>query len=581
TTMPAGLTVEFTYDGNAWAPTNVGTYAVTGTVNDANYAGTAADSLVVSEGTATVFLQDLSQTYDGTARTVTATTMPAGLTVEFTYDGNTWAPTNAGSYAVTGTVNDANYQGSAAATLAVGKAAATVYLDGLSQTYDGTARTITATTMPAGLAVEFTYDGNAWAPTNAGSYAVTGTVNDANWQGSATDTLVVAKADQIIADFLPADGSTFVETNTVELSATASSGLEVTFAVLSGPGAIQDGTNLTFTGLGQVSLAARQQGDDNWNAASEVVHACTALGIFTITVESAHGTATPAAGAHEWVEGTVFTNQIETPDTQGSTQYVCNGWMATENLDPVGGVGTQALVTVNGDGTLTWLWTTNYRLATASAGNGSVQPESAWLAAGVATQVLAEADEYFVFANWTGDASGSNNPLALTMDAAKSVTANFAALYTTNRPTPLWWLAGHGITDDFEAAVNGDPDEDGIPTGDEWVMDTDPTNGASFLAFDAVWPLYGSNCWAVVWTNDEPPYDVVTNQECEIIGHVYQWRTSTGRVYGVQGAAGMHAPWLDLDGMTNLMPQGPELTVTNPATDPERMRHYRVRVRLP
>ena len=73
----------------------------------------------------------------------------------------------------------------------------------------------------------------------------------------------------------------------------------------------------------------------------------------------------------------------------------------------------------------------------------------------------------------------------------------------------------------------------------------------------------------------------MTNQECEIIGHVYRWRTSTGRVYGVQGAAGMRAPWLDLDGMTNLMPQGPELSVSNPATDPERMRHYRVRVRLP
>lgn len=146
--------------------------------------------------------------------------------------------------------------------------------------------------------------------------------------------------------------------------------------------------------------------------------------------------------------------------------------------------------------------------------------------------------------------------------------------------TPLWWLAGHGITGDFEEAVNGDPDQDGIPTGDEWVMDTDPTNGASFLAFDAVWPLYG-NCWDVVSTNKEPPYEVVTNQECELIGHVFQWRTSTGRVYGVQGAAGMHAPWLDLDGMTNLQSPDAELSVTNLATDPERMRHYRVRVRLP
>ncbi len=63
----------------------------------------------------------------------------------------------------------------------------------------------------------------------------------------------------------------------------------------------------------------------------------------------------------------------------------------------------------------------------------------------------------------------------------------------------------------LEAAVDGDPDEDSVPTGDEWVMDTDPTNGASFLAFDAVLLLYGSNCWDVVWTNEEPPYEIVTN----------------------------------------------------------------------
>ena len=73
----------------------------------------------------------------------------------------------------------------------VGKATAQVYLMDLVQTYNGAARTVTATTMPAGLTVELTYDGNAWAPTNAGSYAVVGTVNDANWEGTANDTLLI------------------------------------------------------------------------------------------------------------------------------------------------------------------------------------------------------------------------------------------------------------------------------------------------------------------------------------------------------------------------------------------------------
>jgi hypothetical protein len=85
----------------------------------------------VTKAAATVFLANLEQVYDGTARTVTATTMPAGLTVEFTYDGGASAPTAVGSYAVTGTVASAMYQGFATGTLAVAKRMATVSLGSL------------------------------------------------------------------------------------------------------------------------------------------------------------------------------------------------------------------------------------------------------------------------------------------------------------------------------------------------------------------------------------------------------------------------------------------------------------------
>jgi hypothetical protein len=68
---------------------------------------------------------------------------------------------------------------------------ATVTLGNLNQVYDGTARSVTATTTPPGLAVSLTYNGSASAPTNAGSYEVIGTVADANYAGSATNTLVI------------------------------------------------------------------------------------------------------------------------------------------------------------------------------------------------------------------------------------------------------------------------------------------------------------------------------------------------------------------------------------------------------
>jgi hypothetical protein len=65
--------------------------------------------------------------------------------------------------------------------LVIGKAAASVTLGELAATYDGSAKTASATTTPEGLAVSLTYNSSAPAPTAAGSYAVIATVNDANY----------------------------------------------------------------------------------------------------------------------------------------------------------------------------------------------------------------------------------------------------------------------------------------------------------------------------------------------------------------------------------------------------------------
>jgi hypothetical protein len=72
-----------------------------------------------------------------------------------------------------------------------GKSPATVTLGNLSQMYDGTAKTAKATTTPAGLTVDVTYNGSADAPMDAGSYTVIGTVNNPYYEGRATNTLVI------------------------------------------------------------------------------------------------------------------------------------------------------------------------------------------------------------------------------------------------------------------------------------------------------------------------------------------------------------------------------------------------------
>jgi hypothetical protein len=217
-TMPTGLTVNLTYDGLANAPTNVGSYTVIGTINDANYQGSATNTLVIAKATGTVNLGSLSQTYAGTARAATASTTPTGLTVNLTYNGLVNAPTNTGSYTVIGTINDANYAGSATNTLIIAKADATVTLDSLSQTYNGTAEPATASTTPTGLTVDLTYNGSANAPTNAGSYTVIGTINDANYAGSATNMLLIGRAAVTVSSGLTANDKIYDGTTTATLS---------------------------------------------------------------------------------------------------------------------------------------------------------------------------------------------------------------------------------------------------------------------------------------------------------------------------------------------------------------------------
>jgi autotransporter-associated beta strand protein len=119
TTTPSGLAVRVTYNGSTSLPVNAGSYAVVATIADPAYYGTANGTLVVAKASAGIFLANLSQAYDGTARKVVAITQPSGLSWSATYGGGANAPTNIGIYAVVATVSDPNYSGFTNAVLTV------------------------------------------------------------------------------------------------------------------------------------------------------------------------------------------------------------------------------------------------------------------------------------------------------------------------------------------------------------------------------------------------------------------------------------------------------------------------------
>jgi len=97
------------------ATTAGGPYLITAT--SGAYSDTAEAS--VNRLQAGIELQNLSRTYNGSPQVVTAVTSPAGLAYSVTYNGQSTAPTNGGSYDIVATITDPNYEGAASGTLVI------------------------------------------------------------------------------------------------------------------------------------------------------------------------------------------------------------------------------------------------------------------------------------------------------------------------------------------------------------------------------------------------------------------------------------------------------------------------------
>jgi len=185
----------------------------------------------------------------------------------------------AGTHTITAQLTDSSYTAptSNSQTITVSKATATIALTNTVQTYTGSPLAVTATTTPAALTtVTITYTGtgsttygpSTTAPTNAGTYAVSATLNNANYTATQTGTLTINKANQTLTfTGLPSSGI-YGSAGPYTLNGSASSILPVSYTV-SGPGSVS-GSILTITGPGTVSVTASQAGNVNYNAATSV-----------------------------------------------------------------------------------------------------------------------------------------------------------------------------------------------------------------------------------------------------------------------------------------------------------------------
>ena len=207
--------------------TAVGTYTINASYSGTNFSANSdiVHSLNVTQAATSTSASNASATYSPSAQSVSLSatvTSPAGtvsegsVTFQLTRSGGNIgtaisgstlngsssvtstipAGTTAGTYTINASYSGTNFSASAntSAVLTIGKSAASISLSSYSGTYDGTQKAVLATTIPANLSVNFTYNGNSAAPSNVGTYAVLGTINDANYQGTATSTVSISVA---------------------------------------------------------------------------------------------------------------------------------------------------------------------------------------------------------------------------------------------------------------------------------------------------------------------------------------------------------------------------------------------------
>ncbi len=212
-------------------------------------------------------------------------------------------------------------------------------------------------------------------------------------------------------------------------------------------------------------------------------------------------------------------------------QYFLSGYIVT----PPASAPVQLVVSVNNT---TW---------------GTVSPTNATYPSGSSAQVVATPAPFYRFATWTNDAVGITNPLTLVLNTNAEVEAIFAEVFTTNYPTPHWWLAACGFTNNFESAVTN--------------------RGANGMA---LWQSY------IAGLNPNNPADqlrLALNHRANGAGDVLSWNTVTGRVYSLFWTTNIGNGFTPLPGATNL--SWTTGTFTNTLNSAARALHYRIQVRKP
>ncbi len=151
------------------------------------------------------------------------------------------------------------------------------------------------------------------------------------------------------------------------------------------------------------------------------------------------------------------------------------GWSFSAWSGSVTGMVNPVNITIDANETVTATFTQNeYTLTVNTVGNGTVtrNPDQATYHYGDIVQLTAMPDPGWSFSGWSGDLSGSVNPVNVTIDGNKSVTATFTAI-------------GYTLTVDIlgSGSVSRNPDQAFYNYGDVVELTATPTLGWDFAGW--------------------------------------------------------------------------------------------------
>ncbi|NGY38932.1 T9SS type A sorting domain-containing protein, partial [Flavobacterium sp. XN-5] len=253
---------------------NVGTYGISSTLNNTNYAITyvSADFTITAKAI-TVTAAAKTKVYGTVDPSLTYSVSPSLETGDsFTGSLTRAAGSNVGAYGITSTLNNTNYAITyASADFTITAKAITVTASAKTKVYGTVDPSLTYVVSPSlETGDSFTGSLTRAAGENVGAYGITSTLNNTNYAITYVPAdFTITKANQTIT-WNQTVGLGCDAVTTAVLTAASTSGLPISYTSSNVNVAAVSNAVLSFTDFGSATITATQSGDSNYNAASVI-----------------------------------------------------------------------------------------------------------------------------------------------------------------------------------------------------------------------------------------------------------------------------------------------------------------------